>query len=76
MASHKRQTYQTTAKNLCTICVWLERWMQIHLKENISVIKQNMFLAATLVGKKEEIVLFCFPFDFLGLPKIGPNHYT
>jgi len=32
--------------------------MQIHLKENISVIKQNMFLAATLVGKKEEIVLF------------------
>jgi len=50
--------------------------MQIHLKENISVIKQNMFLAATLVGKKEEIVLFCFSFDFLGLPKIGPNHYT
>jgi len=35
-----------------------------------------MFLAATLVGKKEEIVLFCFSFDFLWLPKIGPNRYT
>ena len=23
MASHKRQTYQNEAKNLCTICVWL-----------------------------------------------------
>jgi len=29
MASRKRQTYQNEAKNLCTICVWLGRWMQI-----------------------------------------------
>ena len=30
MASRKRQTYQNAVKNLCTICVWLGQWMQIH----------------------------------------------
>ena len=33
MTSRKRQTYQNKAKNLCTVCVWLGRSMQIIKKK-------------------------------------------
>jgi len=48
MASRERQTYQSEAKNLFSICEKLGWWMQLPLILKHYIDERNMFLAASI----------------------------